>query len=351
MHVEEVVERLVKELRRRRRSESTVAAYAAWMRRWGRVAGERGPWTVASAEEFLDAWVAGRDLALSTWVQARCALRFALGTVLEIPEGGELAGEIPAPMRPAAASGSAFRSPAKERRQARRRSPRSPRRRGRSHLHSRSRLHAGHRREPPRGILTEREVARLLAQLPLPSRLVAALIYGGLRLHEALELRVEHVDARGRWVRPGSGGRCIPLPRSWYPVLVQQRRRAEEAGAWKGQAAKAGSPEGGERNGEAFLFPARRGARGHLNVRSVQRALHQAARDSGLAGRASSRILRRSAAVHLLEAGFDGDLVRRLLGLRSDTALRGHARWIRHRRISSPLALLESVRSRVGMGI
>ncbi|MDY7094533.1 MAG: tyrosine-type recombinase/integrase [Acidobacteriota bacterium] len=348
MHVEELVERVVEELRRRQRSESTVAAYAAWVRRWGRVAGEQGPWTVVSAEEFLDAWVAGRDLALSTWVQARCALRFALGTVLAVAGGRGLAGEIPAPVRRAVSTGSPTRSsgrPPQRGRRRRRRPPRPP-------VRSRS----GCPRETPQGVLTAGEVARLLAELPLPSRLVAALVYGGLRLHEALELRVEHVDPRGRWVRAGSGGRRIPLPRSWHPVLVQQRRRARSGHAWKGKGSNFGAgtkPGSRQRQGrpeEAFLFPARRGARGHRNVRSVQRALHQAARDSGLSGRASSRILRRSAAVHLLEAGFDSQLVRRLLGLRSEAALRAHTRWVRRRRIASPLALLELDSPRSEMG-
>jgi integrase len=72
---------------------------------------------------------------------------------------------------------------------------------------------------PPRlpVVLTPQEVAAVLAHLTGASRLVASLLYGaGLRLQEALALRVKDVDFERREITirrgrgGGIGGRCCP---------------------------------------------------------------------------------------------------------------------------------------------
>ncbi len=73
-------------------------------------------------------------------------------------------------------------------------------------------------------VLTREEVARVLAELREPYRLVAQLLYGsGLRLLEALHLRVQDLDFSRHelLVRHGKGGkdRRTMLPRAAIPEL------------------------------------------------------------------------------------------------------------------------------------
>ena len=76
-------------------------------------------------------------------------------------------------------------------------------------------------------VLTESEVRVLLAQLDGTHHLIASLLYGsGLRLMEAMRLRIKDVDFERReiTVRDGKGGkdRRTMLPRSLVEPLVRQ---------------------------------------------------------------------------------------------------------------------------------
>src|SRR5690606_20369533 len=79
-------------------------------------------------------------------------------------------------------------------------------------------------------VLSRAEVARLLAELAPPYRLIAGLLYGsGLRLLEALRLRVKDVDLAQRCilVRDGKGAkdRVTVLPPSLVAPLRAQLER------------------------------------------------------------------------------------------------------------------------------
>ena len=188
-------------------------------------------------------------------------------------------------------------------------------------------------------VLTRAEIERLVSRLPAgPNALVCALLYGGgLRLTEALRLRVKDVEfARGEvLVREGKGfkDRITMLPAAVAPqlqehLLAVRALHADDLAAgygevWLPHALDRKYPSAGREWGWQYVFPAaarsvdpRSGAirRHHVGEQAVQRALKQALRDSGIVKPASPHTLRHSFATHLLEAGYDIRTVQELLG-------------------------------------
>ena len=129
-------------------------------------------------------------------------------------------------------------------------------------------------------------------------RLAATLLYGsGLRLLECLRLRAKDID-----LESGAG---------WAPLPGGLDRKY---------------PHAGQEWGWQWVFPGTRvhrdpvsgrGWRHHLHESSVQRAVTEAVRRSGIAKKASCHTFRHSFATHLLESGYDIRTVQELLGLRS----------------------------------
>jgi integron integrase len=177
----------------------------------------------------------------------------------------------------------------------------------------------------------------VLDALDGPPRLVGLLLYGaGLRLAEALALRVKDVDLARRelTVRAGKGGkdRRTVLPERACAPLAEHLARvrtlhARDAAAGRGvplpHALARKRPEAARSWGWQWLFPARRtyvdastGARlrYHLHDTVVQRAVAVAVRRAGLAKAASCHTFRHTFATHLLEAGYDIRTVQELLG-------------------------------------
>lgn len=141
---------------------------------------------------------------------------------------------------------------------------------------------------PPRipSVLTQDEVAGILAHMEGVIALLARLLYGtGMRLMEGMRLRIKDVDFVRLViiVRDAKGGkdRVVMLPRSLLPQLRQQMLAARAQ--WEVD-------------------------------RQVQRALKKAVAMAGIHNPVSVHTLRHSFATHLLQAGTDIRTVQELLG-------------------------------------
>lgn len=154
-----------------------------------------------------------------------------------------------------------------------------------------------HRKLPV--ILDPAEVQALLTALaPGVHRAIAMVLYGaGLRLSEALSLRVGDIDAaRGVLiVREGKGGR----PRQ---VMLGRRLLWAMRDHWRRTRPR-----------RPLLFTCSR-AGGPPSPKAVRRNLLHAADRAGIRKHVTPRVLRHSFATHLLEAGVDLRLIQSLLG-------------------------------------
>lgn len=187
-------------------------------------------------------------------------------------------------------------------------------------------------------VLSVPQIKALLARMDGRPGLVASLLYGtGMRLMEALRLRIKDVDFdRGEiTVRDGKGGkdRHTMLPRSLAALLRQEIERAlllhagdlaEGLGAvWLPHALARKYPNAAREPGWQYVFASLRRStdprdgqirRHHLDDGLLSRALKRAAREAGIVKPVSAHTLRHSFATHLLEAGQDIRTVQELLG-------------------------------------
>lgn len=187
-------------------------------------------------------------------------------------------------------------------------------------------------------ILSQEEVRAVIGKLAGRFRLIALLLYGsGLRLTEALHLRVKDVDLGRReiTVRGGKGDkdRITVLPESLVGALGESVRLAEEACRVDRErgivvplpgALDVKYPRAPAEPGWYWVFPARRVMRGRsgtlyrlpLHPTAIQRAVRRAVLAAGLTKPASCHTFRHCFATHLLEAGQDIRTVQDLLGHR-----------------------------------
>jgi len=190
-------------------------------------------------------------------------------------------------------------------------------------------------------VLTRREIHALLGRLEGDVHLVALLMYGGgLRLGEALRLRIKDVDLERREIlvrRPKSGrDRVTVLPRVVIPEVRSKIRSDRErwerdrraGGGWVElpDAFARKAPHAGRDWPWQWLFPATRTyvhqatgrrRRHHLHPTVIQRAIRKAVEQAGLSKRATSHALRHSFATHALEDGYDIRTIQELLGHKS----------------------------------
>jgi integron integrase len=279
-------------MRLRRLSPRTEEAYVAWVRRFVKFHGMRHPQILGEAEvtAFLTHLAVESRVSASTQNQALAALLFLYREVLGAPLTW-LSNVVPA-----------------------RRSTRLP------------------------NVLTREEVRHVVAEVRGVSRLVVLLLYGaGLRLMEALELRVKDLDLPQAMltVRGGKGDkdRVTVLPRSAVALLTAHLRQTSERHR-RDLGAGYGSVElphplarkipGAERSWEwQWVFAATRlyrdSATGvlrrhHLHETVVQREVNHAARRAEISKRVTCHTFRHSFATHLLEDGYDIRTIQELLG-------------------------------------
>jgi integron integrase len=190
-------------------------------------------------------------------------------------------------------------------------------------------------------ILSRDEVRAVLDRLTGVPRLVGLLMYGGgLRVLEAVRVRVHHLDFDRAevFVRAGKGGvdRRTLLPRAAADGLREhlarvraQHDRDVAAGGGRvylPEALARKYPHADREWGWQYVFPARSvstdprsGAvrRHHLSEQAVQKAVKAAAGAAGVGKPVTPHVFRHAFATHLIESGKDPRTVQTLLGHKS----------------------------------
>ena len=273
-------------------SFSTEKSYVSWILKYIRFNDRRHPKDMGRAEieRFLSHLALNRDVAASTQNQALNAILFLYHQVLGIKIEGRI---------------SAKRS-----------------------------------QKPKRlpTVLTKNEVKEILGQVHGVPGLLLRLMYGsGLRVTEALKLRVNDIDIDRLqiYVRNSKGDkdRTTLLPRSLVPDirahLVQVRKlyevdvSANKADVYLPPSVANKYRHAGKSWGWQYFFPARqrsldprsgRERRHHVHKTTVLKAIRIARNRAGLAKTVTPHVFRHSFATHLLEDGVNIRTVQTLLG-------------------------------------
>jgi len=156
-------------------------------------------------------------------------------------------------------------------------------------------------------VLSPEEVEQFFRSVPsLKYRAALMTCYGaGLRISEAVGLRVDDIDSRRGLIRVREG-----KGRKDRYAMLSPRLLAVLRAYWRATRPR------------MFLFPSWRAGQ-HLSSGALQAACRDAARESGLSKRITPHTLRHSFATHLLENGTDTRVIQALLGhSRIDTTAR-----------------------------
>ena len=290
-HSPGLIQRYRELLQTRHYARRTVKTYEQWLRRFLRFHGMRHPREMGSAEVngFLSHLAVEEHVSASTQNQALAALLFLYRDLLE--RDIELEGVVRA---------------------------------------------RTHQRLPV--VLSEAEVRTVRERLEGDPALVVGLLYGsGLRLMEALRLRVKDLDFQRRElsVRDGKGGkdRLTLLPQSLVAGLqehlsrVRHLHQGDLAAGWglvlMPCALARKYPNANREWAWQWVFPQQNRwrdresgnqGRHHLDPSVVQKAVKRAMAEAGVSKAASCHTFRHSFATHLLERGQDIRTIQELLG-------------------------------------
>ena len=187
-------------------------------------------------------------------------------------------------------------------------------------------------------VLTKEEVRSVIVNMAGVHRLIAQTLYGsGLRLREAMQLRVKDLDFAQHQVvvrdAKGQESRVTMLPGSLVAPLQEhllgvQRLHHQDLDLGYGAttlpfALAQKYPHADRQWIWQFVFPSstrcrdpRSGAivRYHLHESGLQKAVKQAVRCAGIQKRVGCHTFRHSFATHLLQSGYDIRTVQELLG-------------------------------------
>ncbi len=198
-------------------------------------------------------------------------------------------------------------------------------------------LRASKKRKVPT-VMSKEEVVRVLDVMDGLPQLVTKLLYGsGLRMMEAIRLRVQDIDFDMKQivVRSGKGNkdRVTPLPSSLIPLLQNHLARVlvfhdRDIAAGFGEvylpyALERKYKGAAKEFGWQYAFPSRtlskdprsgKVRRHHIDRSVVNRAIKSAVRKLGINKRISAHTFRHSFATHLLQRGTDIRTIQALLG-------------------------------------
>ena len=215
-------------------------------------------------------------------------------------------------------------------------------------------------------VLTQAEVQAVLSRMDGTMWLIASLLYGsGLRIMEALRLRVKDVDFAQReiLVREGKGfkDRVTMLPLSLVEPLKAHLQKVQtlhqdDLNSGHGEvfmpmALDSKYPNAGKSWSWQYCFPSIKLSvdprskvirRHHADEKTVQRAVKKAVKLAGMVKLATPHTLRHSFATHLLAGGYDIRTVQELMGHSdvSTTMIYTHVLNKGGKGVSSPLDVL-----------
>ena len=295
MTKKKLLTRLKEEIRRRNYSHRTEKSYSGWVVRYVRFHGLKHPADLNETHvvDFLNNLANQKNVSASTQNQALSAIVFLYKHILKIP------------------------------------------------LDNLDRLKRAKKTKHLPEVLTESELKSILAHISGVHKLIVSLLYGaGLRISEALRLRIQDVDMGYNQVvvRNGKGhrDRVTMLPESLKHDLtehIDKVRKLHQTDLDKGfgeiilpKALAKKYPNASKQFRWQYLFPSKKRSfdskqeityRYHVSARDVRRSVNYAVSKCNIDKRVTPHTFRHSFATHLLKNGYDIRTVQELLGHKS----------------------------------